>query len=98
MFRVGLWLVAGWLVLGVGVPGCRGASSGGGGGGGTVGARAGGGVATRNTGPYIYIYIYGAVSLVPPPHGMVPQAPPPGPRAPNYATGTPAPMFGSVAT
>ena len=69
---------SGWLVLGVGVPGCRGASSGGRGGGGTVGARirglgvlgrggggswgtisygGGGGVATRNTGPYIYIYI-----------------------------------------
>ena len=32
--RVGLWLVAGWLVLGVGVPGCRGASSGGRGSGG----------------------------------------------------------------
>ena len=37
--RVGLGLVAGWLALGVGVPGCRGASSGGRGGGGTVGAR-----------------------------------------------------------
>ena len=35
---VGLWLVADWLVLGVGVQGCRGASSGGRGGGGTVGA------------------------------------------------------------
>ena len=55
------------------MPGCRGASSGGRSGGGTVGARIRGlgvsgrgrgvlgdhtGVATRNTGPYIYIYIY----------------------------------------
>ena len=57
---------------GVGVQGCRGASSGGRGGGGTVGGLGpgggvpggpyhmggGGGVATRNTGPYIYVYTH----------------------------------------